>query len=371
MIKYLKSPINLLLLFVPATLVMEYVFHVHPGIALFACSGMTLIPLAAILCHSTEDVSDQIGEGLGGLLNATFGNAPELIIGIVALQEGLHDVVKASITGSIIGNVLLVFGFGALFGGMRHPVQRFNQTAASVGGTMLALSVMGFMLPDIFHSVAGPAATPAVVNRMSLTLAVIMLLIYLAGMFFTLKTHRHLYTGGSADHGAEPGPEEAGRPRKSILMPIMMMGFSVVLVALMSEILVKSVEAAGSMLGLNNVFMGVFFLGVLGNAADHSATVFMAMKNKMDAAYNITTGSSVQVALFVAPILLLASYLINPAHPLNFEFSTLELVAIGMGAGGIVLTSHDGDIHWVEGGMLITIYIMLGVAFYFLPGTAV
>jgi Ca2+:H+ antiporter len=266
-----------------------------------------------------------MGSGIGGLLNATFGNAAELIIALMALRAGLYDVVKASITGSIIGNILLVLGLAVLAGGVKHRRQTFNRTSAGIGATLLVLSAIGLVVPAIFHHiVSGTAAARE--RQMSLEIAIVLFTLYLASLFFSLKTHRHLYTGESTGMGhAHNG--NSWTTRKSIVV----LALATAGVALMSEALVGAVEATASSLGLTEVFVGVILVAIIGNAAEHSTAVLMAMKNEMDLAVNIAIGSSIQVALFVAPVLVFASYAFG--RPMDLVFSTFEVVAVSIAAG--------------------------------------
>jgi Ca2+:H+ antiporter len=349
----------LLVVFVPISLLLEHVFH-RGGLAVFVTSALAIIPLAGLMGKATEHLAERVGEGLGAFLNATFGNAAELIIAIMALRAGFHDLVKASITGSIIGNVLLVFGLSALLGGLRYQRQSFNRTAAGHGSTMLLLSAVGLTIPAIFHLIAGDRA-PRSEQETSLTIAVVLMATYLVSLVFTFKTHSHLYAGGS--HAGEKSLEtEVWSRRTSFLV---LLG-SAAVVALMSELLVDSVESAAHALGMTEVFIGVVLVAVIGNAAEHSTAVLMALKNKMDLSINIAVGSSIQIALFAAPLLVFVSYVFGPS-PIDLRFTTMEVVAIAVAVGIMVVISQDGETHWMEGVQLLAVYTMLGIAFYFLP----
>jgi len=368
-----------LLVFFPIALVLEHVVHAS-ALWIFITSALAIIPLAGLMGRATEEIAERAGEGIGGLLNATFGNAAELIIAIVALRAGLYDLVKASITGSIIGNVLLVFGLSALLGGLKFPVQRFNRTAASLGATLLTLSAIGLVIPAIFHIIAGGG------NRivreelnLSLEIAIVLMATYLLSLLFTLHTHRHLYVGDAAissEAGAaarvaavtvggvadEPAHDAHPPMRRSVgLLLLATAG-----VALMAELLVGAAEVTAEALGWNEVFVGVILVAIIGNAAEHSSAILMAMKDKMDAAINIAVGSSIQIALFVAPLLLFLSYFIGP-RPLDLIFTTLEVVAVALSVGIMALISQDGESHWMEGVQLLAVYVILGIAFFFLP----
>jgi Ca2+:H+ antiporter len=323
--------------------------------AIFFTSVVAILPLAGYIGRATEDLSQRLGGGLGGLLNATFGNTAELIIGALALRRGLGDLVKASITGSIIGNVLLVFGLCALVGGIRHPVQRFNRTAAGLGSTMLLLSAIGLTVPGVFHLLAR-AGGRAPELTLDTEIAVVLLFTYCASLVFTLKTHRGLYTTGIGD---EP---VSGSSWKAIGM---LLGATAG-VAWMSELLVESVSDTAHALGMSNLFVGVVIVAIAGNAAEHYSAVLMAARNKMDAAISIAVGSSTQIALFVAPVLVFLSYLIAPA-PMDLLFTVFEVVAVGIAVLTISLIAHDGETHWMEGVQLLAVYAILVLGFYFLP----
>ncbi|HEX7051509.1 MAG TPA: calcium/proton exchanger [Longimicrobiales bacterium] len=349
-----------LLVFVPVALVLEYVLHAG-GIPLFITSALGIVPLAGLMGRATELLAERLGEGIGGLLNATFGNAAELIIAIVALQAGFFDLVKASITGSIIGNVLLVFGAGALFGGLRYPRQGFNRTAAGLGSTLMALSAIGLVVPAIFHYIVrGSPGAPE--QELSLEISVVLMATYALSLIFTLKTHKHLYVG---DAGAHPLEDGDGAPH-SLKRALLLLLVATAGVALMSEILVGAVEEAAAAFGMSEVFVGVILVALIGNAAEHSTAVLMAGKNKMDAAINIAVGSSIQIALFVAPLLVFLSYAVAP-RPMDLIFTTFEVVAVAIAVVVMVFIAQDGETHWMEGVQLLAVYAILALAFYFLP----
>jgi Ca2+:H+ antiporter len=356
-----ENILNLLLIFVPLAIALELA-HANP-LLIFIASCLAIIPLAGFMGKATEHLAERLGEGIGGLLNATFGNAAELIIAIMALSAGYHDVVKASITGSIIGNILLVFGLSALWGGMRFESQRFNKTAASLGATMLTLSVIGLVIPAIFHFIV--RGNPNAGEReLSLEIAIILLVTYILSLLFTLKTHRHLYVG---EAGAPGESDEArGTHGWSRTRSLIVLLCATALVALMSEFLVGSIDEAARQFGMSEVFVGVILVAIIGNAAEHSTAVLMARKNKMDLSINIAVGSSIQIALFVAPVLVLLSYVLGPA-PMDLRFTTLEVVAIALSVGTIALISQDGESNWMEGIQLLAVYIILGIAFFNLP----
>jgi Ca2+:H+ antiporter len=357
-----------LLVFFPVALVLEYAVHA-PALAIFLASAAAIIPLAALMGRATEQLAERLGEGVGGLLNGTFGNAAELIIAIVALRAGLFDLVKASITGSIIGNILLVFGASALWGGLKYDIQRFNKTAASLSATLLVLSAIGLVVPAIFHLVVGPlgsvpgaAVAGAITEQtLSLEIAVVLLVTYVLSLVFSLRTHSHLYVGEAGDHTDELVP---GAP--SVRKSVMLLLLATAGIAVMSELLVGAVEETARVFGMNEVFVGVILVALIGNAAEHSSAIMMSARNKMDAAITIAIGSSIQVALFVAPVLVLLSYVIAPA-PMDLRFTTLEVVAVGISVWIMSLVAQDGESHWMEGVQLLAVYVILGMAFYWLP----
>ncbi len=352
--------LNLLLIFVPIAIVLEYVVHASPTL-IFVSSCLAIIPLAGLMGKATEHLAEKVGEGIGGLLNATFGNAAELIIAIMALRAGLYDVVKASITGSIIGNILLVFGLSALLGGLKFPSQTFNKTAASLGTTMLSLSVIGLVVPALFHAVV--AGKPNVGEQeLSLEIAAILMLTYILSLVFTLKTHKHLYAGEHGEENDEAIGTRGWSARKATAVLLIATAF----VALMSEFLVGAVQATAQTLGMTEVFVGVILVAIIGNAAEHSTAVLMALKNKMDIAVNIAVGSSIQIALFVAPLLVFLSYAIGP-QPMDLLFTNFEVLAIVLSVFIIGFISQDGESNWMEGVQLLAVYGILGLAFYFLP----
>jgi Ca2+:H+ antiporter len=355
----LENLINLLLIFVPIAIALELI-HANP-IAIFAASGLAIIPLAGWMGRATEHLAEKLGEGLGGLLNATFGNAAELIIALMALRKGLFDVVKASITGSIIGNILLVLGLSVLLGGLKFPKQVFNRTAAMLGSTMLGLSTIALIMPAVFHIIV--QGKPNVREQdLSLEIAIVLMITYVLSLIFTLRTHSHLYTGGVDVQGEQEAIGDHGWSQKRSIVTLLV---ATTLVAVMSEFLVGAVEATSEKLGLTEVFVGVIVVAIIGNAAEHSTAVLVALKNKMDLSLNIAIGSSMQIALFVAPVLVFASYLFGP--PMNLLFTPLEVITIGVSVAIVALIAQDGESNWMEGVLLLAVYAILGITFFFLP----
>ena len=350
------SWLDFLLIFVPVTVVLE-VLRADP-LLIFVSSGLAIIPLAGLLGRATEHLTTHVGAGIGALLNASLGNAAELIIALVAMREGLHDVVKASLTGSIIGNILLVLGVAMFAGGLKYERQKFNQTASGMGASLLLLAAVGLIIPALFHFTAADRGV-AIERELSLTISVVLFAIYVASLLFTLKTHRHLYAGeahNAADLGEQPWTRGVS---------IMVLTVVTCLVALMSEMLVGALEPAAHQLGLTQVFVGVILVALVGNAAEHSTAVMVAVKNKMDLAYGIAVGSSLQIALLVAPVLVFASYLFGA--PLDLIFTPFEVAAVTISVLSVGLVAMDGESNWMEGVMLVGVYVMLAIAFFFLP----
>jgi len=349
-------PLTLTLTLVPISLAVGYIAP-ERHIAVFVTSGLAILPLAAYIGKATEALAERFGGGIGGLLNATFGNAAELIIGVLALREGLPELVKASLTGSIIGNVLLVFGASALAGGLKYPVQRFNRTAAGLGTTMLLLSAVGLIVPAVFHYVARGERAPEL--ELDTEIAVVLLATYCVSLLFTLRTHRSLYGPSSSSRSAGPA---TGDSRRWLLV----LFAATAAVAIVSELLVGAVEETARTLGLTELFVGVVVVALVGNAAEHFSAVVLAMRNQMDASLAIAVGSSTQIALFVAPVLVLLSYVVGP-RPMNLLFTVFELVAIVIAVLSIAFIAHDGETHWMEGVQLLAIYLILALGFFFLP----
>ena len=371
----LDNVLYLFLVFIPVTLVLEYVVHASPT-TLFLTSAVAIVPLAGIMGKSTEMLAEHVGAGLGGLLNATFGNAAELIIAIFALRAGLHDLVKASLTGSIIGNILLVFGLGALLGGLRFRRQTFNRTAARLGATLLLLSAVGLLIPSLLHFTAAGAGTSGMeatggtaagAGSLSLEIAVVLVACYVLSLVFAFTTHPELYQGAAhhADRGDgdDGGHAPAWSKRKSFVVLLV----AAAIVGWMSEILVGGAEEAAHALGMTEVFVGVIVVALVGNAAEHSTAVLVALRNKMDLSVQIAVGSSLQIALFIAPLLLFLSYAIGPG-PMDLVFTPLEVAAVAISVIVVGQIAGDGETHWMEGVLLLGVYVLLGLAFFNLPG---
>ncbi|HXH70240.1 MAG TPA: calcium/proton exchanger [Pyrinomonadaceae bacterium] len=373
---WLKPSLDWLLVFVPIAVVLRFVPGMESPTALFIVSCLAIIPLAGWMGHATEHLAERLGQGIGGLLNATFGNAAELIIALFALSRGLDGVVKASITGSIIGNILLVLGVSFLAGGVKFREQKFNRTAASVSATALTLAAVALLIPTVFHLIAAqvPVAqggwTPAKEQSLSLAIVIVLFATYGLTLVFSLVTHKDLFVGhqeqgNAAEVGAELTEAEEHGKSWSVGKSVLVLLVATAFVALVSEFLVGAVEGARETLGLTEVFVGVIVVAIIGNAAEHSSAILMAMRNKMDLSLGIALGSSLQIALFVAPLLVFASYLFG--RPMNLEFSVPEVVAVLASVFIVEQISSDGESNWIEGVQLLSLYAILGILFYFLP----
>jgi Ca2+:H+ antiporter len=375
----LRPRLDWLLVFVPIAIVLRFVPSLENPTALFLVSCIAIIPLAGWMGRATEHLAEHLGQGVGGLLNATFGNAAELIIALFALSKGLTGVVKASITGSIIGNILLVLGLSFLAGGFKFRRQEFNRVAAGVSATALTLAAIALIIPTVFHQAAAavPVAaggwTQAKEQGLSLAIAVVLFLTYALTLVFSLVTHRELFGAEESksvahEAGAERTKMEAeqgGHAPWSVGKAVGVLLGATAFVALISEFLVGAIESARGSLGLTEVFVGVIVVAIIGNAAEHSSAILMAMRNKMDIAIGIAVGSSLQIALFVAPLLVFASYLFGT--PMDLEFTVPEVVAVVASIIIVEQISSDGESNWIEGLQLLSVYAVLAVLFYFLP----
>ncbi len=317
------------LIFIPLAVIFHFTHR--PAIWIFIASGLAIVPLAGWMGKATESLAVKLGAGIGGLLNATFGNAAEMIIAFQGLRAGLSEVVKASITGSILGNVLLVLGLSILLGGLKHKNQQFNRTAASMSATLMALSAIGLLVPAVFHWVTKGQSTSEA--GLSVEISVVLFVTYVLSLVFALKTHKDLYLGTSESHH-----ESAVMKMRTALIVLLV---ATGLIAWMSEILVHSVTAASETLGMTQIFVGVIVVAIIGNAAEHSTAILMAMKNQMDLAYHIAVGSSMQIALFVATVLVFLSYAIG--KPMDLLFTTFEVITVAIAAMVVALVGADGE----------------------------
>jgi Ca2+:H+ antiporter len=354
----------LLVPFIPIAIAIE-IAGADP-VLIFAAAALGVIPTAALMGRSTEELAARTGPGVGGFLNVTFGNAPELIIAFFALNEGLQEVVKASIIGSILGNILLVMGAAMLAGGLRRSRQTFNASGAQIQASMLLLAAVALVMPTIFQLVHG-GGLPRVgeesvdfgsdLETMSLFVAIILLISYAAGLLFSLRTHQHLF---NAAHGEDDVIDNAWSIKRSVLT----LAGAGVAVGVMSEILVGSISEASETIGLSQFFVGLIVVAIIGNAAEHWVAIYFAMKDKMDLSVNIAVGSSAQIALFVAPVLVLLSFVVGP-NPMALVFNGYELGAVLLALLIANLVIADGESTWYEGFQLLAVYAVLGVVFFF------
>ncbi|HEV2757020.1 MAG TPA: calcium/proton exchanger [Actinomycetota bacterium] len=340
-----------LLVFVPIAIVLE-IAHGDP-IAIFAVSGLAILPLAGMIGHATEDLAARIGPQKGGLLNATFGNVTEMIIAFFLILEGELEIVKASIAGSIIGNVLLVLGLSFLVGGWKRGEQRFNRAASGLHSSSLVIAVIGLVMPALFALT--PAASEFRTEAVSVGVAIILIALYGLGLLFSLKTHKSLFRS-DFDHG---------EPKWSVGKAMGMLGGATVLVALMSEFLVGALEPTVEELGMSKLFVGLIVVPLVGNAAEHSSAIFLAAKDKMDVSIEIAIGSSTQIALFIAPVLVFLSLLVGEPY-LDLIFSSFEIAAVAFSSIVLGFIALDGRSNWFEGAQLLGAYCIMAVSFFFL-----
>jgi Ca2+:H+ antiporter len=355
----------LLVPFIPIAIVLDLA-HSSAGL-IFFCSAAGVIPTAALMGRSTEELAARSGPGIGGLLNVTFGNAPEIIIAFFALQKGLQEVVKASLVGSILGNILLVLGFAMLVGGLKRERQRFDRTAANVQSTMLLLACVALIMPAIFELVIGgslPSPTaeskhfPADLEKLSFGVAIVLMLTYVAGLIFSLRTHRDLFNPAHAEE------DHVGDGAWSVRRSVIMLAIAGIAVGVMSEILVGSIEEASHAIGLSPFFVGVIVVAIVGNAAEHWVAIFFAARDKMDLSVNIAIGSAAQIALFAAPLLVLISFVVGD-FPMALVFNGLEVGAILLAVLIANQVTQEGESTWFEGLQLLAVYTVLGLTFFF------
>lgn len=337
------------LIFIPISIVAD-LMKLSP-IWIFVLSALAIIPLAGVMGEATEEISFYAGPRIGGFLNATFGNATELIISFFALKAGLFDVVKSSIAGSVIGNILLVLGASMFAGGIKYKIQKFNKKVVEVSSSMLLFAVIGLTIPAIFtHTIKAEILTEKY-QWVSIAIAISMFIIYLLGLYFSFYTHKDLY---GSEH------QESGGAKWSLKKSIIILALATVGVALESEFLVSSVESVTHMLSLSEFFVGIIIIPIIGNAAEHSTAIIMATKNKMDVAVEIAVGSSLQIILFVAPILIFISLLFKP---MSIIFNVFELVAMIVSVLIVNRVASDGESNWLEGIQLIAVYIIIAISF--------
>lgn len=342
-----------MLIFIPISFIAEFVMHVSPSI-MFILAALSIVPLAGLMGEATEEISFYSGPKIGGFLNGTFGNATELIISFFALKEGLFDVVKSSIAGSVIGNILLVLGASMLAGGLKHKTQTFNKRVVEVSSSMLLFAVVGLCVPALFTHTVDPTLLNTRYEGLSIIVAIVMLSIYILSLIFSFFTHKDIYTVSN---------QEEGSAKWTLKKSISVLVIATVLVAIESEFLVSGIESITSSLGLSEFFVGIILIPIIGNAAEHSTSVVMAMKNKMDVALEIAIGSSLQIILFVAPVLIFLSLLFTPMSIVFNEFELIGLIVAVLIANRV---SNDGESNWLEGVQLLAVYLIVAASFFIL-----
>jgi Ca2+:H+ antiporter len=354
-----KPSLNWLFVFIPVSVALEYA-HV-PDPVLFFSAALAIVPIARMIVLATEQIATRTGDAIGGLLNATFGNAPEMIIAVVALRAGFYDMVRASIIGSILANLLLATGTAFFLGGLRHHIQEYNSSAARLYSSMMLISAVCLGVPSAFNRFFSPDATLHAEKLVNIGTAVVLLACYVLYLIFLLKTHPDYFASASASaEDGHHGPQwSTGRALGSLV------GASV-LAAWMSEILVGAAEGTGKALGMTEAFIGIVFLAVIGGAAESGSAIAMARRNKPDLTIGIAMGSSIQIVLFVAPALVLVSGLVAP-QPLELSFTRAELGALFLGVLVASIVAGDGRSHWYKGAQLMLMYAMIAILFYFLP----
>jgi Ca2+:H+ antiporter len=356
---------NWLLVFIPVALVLEWLHVAEPWI--FFAAALAIVPVAALIVRSTEQVATYTGPTIGGLLNASFGNAPELIVALVALRAGLLDMVRASLIGGILANLLLALGIAFFAGGLRYHTQTYNAAAARLYGSMMLIASFSLIVPSAFSRLLAPEETVRAESLLNFGLAAVLLVAYALYLLFQLKTHPDEFVG---QPGALEDKEAAAHgPRWSLGRAITSLLVASVAAAFMSEILVGAAQGTGEALGMSEIFIGVVFLAIVGGAAGPPAAVVMALRNKMDLSLGIALGAAIQIALFVAPVLVIASIFVAP-QPLELSFTRGEVGALFMGALIGAVVAGDGRSNWFKGVQLVAVYLIIALMFYFIPGTA-
>jgi Ca2+:H+ antiporter len=351
---------SILLIFIPISIAAEYL---HWGeLVVFVTACLAVLPLAAWMGTATEEIAIVVGPSIGGLLNATFGNATELIIALVALKAGAVNVVKSSLTGSIISNLLLVLGFSMLLGGIRYKEQEFQPTVARINASAMNLAVIAILLPSAVNFTSAGVDEP-VMQQLSIVVAIALITVYILTIFFSMKTHSYLYDVGMAGEDEGGFTPEGKQPNLFLWTGILLA--VTVLVAVESELLVGALEAATKQLGLTELFTAIILLPIIGNAAEHATAVVVATKNKMDLAVSVALGSSLQIALFVAPVLVIAGWFFH--QPMDLNFNAFELVAVAVSVLIANSVSSDGRSNWLEGTLLLATYFVIGAAFFYHP----
>ena len=350
-----ENPFAFLLVAIPLALLAE-IMKLGPSYVFFL-SAIAVIPLAGYIGTATEAVAVKTGPKVGGLLNATLGNAAELIITLVAIKSGLLELVKASITGSILGNLLLVLGFAMVTGGVKHGVQHFDRRQSSNHAILLTLTIIALTIPSFFSHFIGTAVDPKV-EALSLGVAVVMIVLYGVGVVYSLKYNR-------SPIAVEPAKEETEQPTWNMRTALIVLTLSTAGVVWMSELLVGATESVVAALGLSEFFLGIILIPIVGNVAEHYVAVRVALRNKMELSVEIALSSSLQVALFVAPILVFISLLVG--NPLQLVFNQFELIGLGAAVVITVMVASDGESNWLEGAALLGVYAILSLAFFMLP----
>jgi Ca2+:H+ antiporter len=354
----MKPSVNWLFAVIPVTLAIEHLNGPAPWV--FFSAAVAIVPIARLIVRSTEHLATYTGDAVGGLLNATFGNAPELIIALVALKAGLLDMVRASIAGAILANLLLALGIAFLLGGLRFHTQTYQAGAARMYSSMMLVAAISLTIPSAFSRFFAPQETLREEAFLNVGLAIVLLVAYVLYLIFMLKTHREEFAGAESAHAAHEGP------RWSVRRAIGGLIVASLLAAWMSEILVGAAEDTGKALGMSQVFIGIVFLAIVGGAAESSSAIAMALRNKMDLTVGIALGSCIQIALFVAPMLVLASYFIAP-QPLELSFSRPEIGSLFMAVLIGALVAGDGRSNWYKGVQLVAVYLIIALMFYFIP----
>jgi Ca2+:H+ antiporter len=358
-----RPSINWLLAFIPITLGLEHAGAAAPWV--FFSAAVAIVPIARLIVRSTEQLATYTGDAVGGLLNATFGNAPELIIALVALRAGLLDMVRASIAGAILANLLLALGVAFLVGGLRVHTQTYNATAARVYSSMMLIAAISLTVPSASSRVLAPEETVRAEALLNVGLAVVLLAAYVLYLVFMLKTHPGEFAGDAAGHGGHGGHDG---PRWSLPRAVGSLLAASLLAAWMSEVLVGAAEGTGTALGMSQVFIGIVFLAIVGGAAESGSAIAMGAKNRMDLSVGIALGSCIQIALFIAPALVLASYFVAP-RPLELSFSPAEIGSLFMAVLIGTVVAGDGRSNWYRGVQLIAVYLIIALMFYFIPVT--
>jgi Ca2+:H+ antiporter len=352
--------INWLLIFIPIAVILEHAWPQGHTWIFFAAS-LAIVPIASLIVHSTEHIASRTGDAVGGLLNATFGNAPELIIAVVALKAGLLDMVRASLIGAILANLLLALGIAFLLGGLRYHNQEYNAGATRVYSSMMLIAVISLIVPSAFNRFFSPDATMREEQLLNMGTVVVLLTAYGLYLVFMLKTHPEFFAAANGEGEQHAGDQHWGLPRAVASLVV-----ASVLAAWMSEILVGAAEGTGKALGMSQTFIGIVFLAIVGGAAESGSAIATARKNKMDLSMGIALGSCIQIALFVAPTLVLLSYAVAPA-PLELSFGRAEIGSLFLAVLIGAIVSGDGRANWYKGVQLITVYTILAFLFYFLP----